>query len=246
MALLALAPLAALAQSSIPETPEFGRILNQVLNSAKPFPQLLFQGLTYSKQLYLPGAGYCTLNWFAYRCEWEARPNKYSVAVLQNSLASRVGEALPGSWARAWENSETERTASFSDPAHHIRVLLTAPVSQSDTVLSSYTVALVVMRTPTNAKPLNAEEHLRSGLALAAQHDYQAAANEFRAAVSSDLIPAWVAVRTHVELGKIFDLTGQRDRAVNEYRQAKDLGDDTGEAQAEASRYLVTPYSGTR
>ena len=32
--------------------------------------------------------------------------------------------------------------------------------------------------------------------------------------------PKWVEVWSHVELGRIFDVTGQRDRAVNEYRLA--------------------------
>ncbi len=31
-------------------------------------------------------------------------------------------------------------------------------------------------------------------------------------------IPRWTEVWSHIELGRIFDVTGQRERAVNEYR----------------------------
>jgi hypothetical protein len=53
------------------------------------------------------------------------------------------------------------------------------------------------------------------------QHNYQSAANEFREAENGDLQPKWIEVWWHINLGKIFDLTGQRDRALNEYRQAQ-------------------------
>jgi hypothetical protein len=44
-------------------------------------------------------------------------------------------------------------------------------------------------------------------------------------------------------LGKIFDITGQRERAVNEYRQAMQTNDNTQGAQDEARKYLQTPYA---
>jgi len=52
----------------------------------------------------------------------------------------------------------------------------------------------------------------------------------------------WVAVWSHIKLGKIFDVTGQRERAINEYNLAVRTKDDTNGAQAEAARYLKTPY----
>ena len=45
----------------------------------------------------------------------------------------------------------------------------------------------------------------------------------------------------HINLGKIFDITGQRDRAVNEYNLAMRTKDDTQGAQEEASKYLKSP-----
>ena len=43
-------------------------------------------------------------------------------------------------------------------------------------------------------------------------------------------------------MGKIFDITGQRERAINEYRQATQTNDDTFAALEEARKYLQKPY----
>ena len=53
----------------------------------------------------------------------------------------------------------------------------------------------------------------------------------------------WTEVWGHVYLGMIFDLLGQRERAVNEYSKAKQTNDNTGSAQETADRYLKKPYS---
>ena len=74
------------------------------------------------------------------------------------------------------------------------------------------------------------------------QSSYQQAANEFREALNGDLEPKWTEVWSRINLGKIFDITGQRDRAVNEYNLAIRTKDDTQGAQEEASKYLKTPY----
>jgi len=68
---------------------------------------------------------------------------------------------------------------------------------------------------------------------------YQEAANEFRNALRGDQP---TVVWAHISLGKIFDLTGERDRAVSQYQPALETNDDTNGALAEASRYLKTPY----
>ena len=74
------------------------------------------------------------------------------------------------------------------------------------------------------------------------QSNYQSAANEFREALNGDLQPKWTEVWSHVNLGKIFDITGQRERAVNEYKQAERTKDNTQGALEEAAKYLKTPY----
>jgi hypothetical protein len=45
-----------------------------------------------------------------------------------------------------------------------------------------------------------------------------------------------------MNLGKIFDITYQRDRAINEYKAAQRTGDDTRGAQDEAAKYIETPF----
>ena len=54
--------------------------------------------------------------------------------------------------------------------------------------------------------------------------------------------PKWLEVWSHIYLGKIFDISGQRERAVNEYTQAQRTRDNTQGAQDEVAKYLKTPY----
>ena len=82
----------------------------------------------------------------------------------------------------------------------------------------------------------------RIGEVLFTQKNFQAAANAYRDALRGDGDPKWTEVWSHVALGKIFDLTGQRDRAVNEYRQAVQTNDNTQGAVNEARLLLQKPY----
>ena len=77
---------------------------------------------------------------------------------------------------------------------------------------------------------------------LFTQRNYQAAANAYRDALRGDGEPEWTQVWSHIAIGKIFDVTGQRDRAVNEYRLALQTNDNTAGALNEARAYLKTPY----
>ncbi len=85
--------------------------------------------------------------------------------------------------------------------------------------------------------------HYRIAEVFFLQRNYQAAANAYREAANGDNEPRWTEVWSYVQLGKIFDLTGQRERAVNEYRRALNTNDNTQGALEEARKYLQTPYS---
>src|ERR1700726_2103599 len=87
--------------------------------------------------------------------------------------------------------------------------------------------------------------NFRMGEAFFYQKNYQAAANAFRESLQTVPEPSekWTGVWSHIYLGKIFDLLGQRERAVNEYSKAKQTNDDTGNAQATAESFLKKPYS---
>src|SRR5580704_1480594 len=84
--------------------------------------------------------------------------------------------------------------------------------------------------------------HYRIAEVFFNQNNYQSAANEFREATNGDLEPKWIEVWSEIHLGMIFDITGQRDRAVNEYNYAVRTKDNTQGAQEEAAKYLKKPY----
>jgi predicted negative regulator of RcsB-dependent stress response len=87
--------------------------------------------------------------------------------------------------------------------------------------------------------------NFRMGEAFFYQKNYQAGANAFREALQTVPEPSekWTEVWSRIYLGMIFDLLGQRERAVNEYSKAKQTNDDTGNAQQIAEAYLKKPYT---
>jgi tetratricopeptide (TPR) repeat protein len=96
------------------------------------------------------------------------------------------------------------------------------------------------------ALTFNAQSSLASyriGEVLFTQRNYQASVDAFRDALRGDDEPAWTEVWSHIAIGKIFDITGQRDRAVNEYRLAVQTNDNTQGAVNEARQYLSKPYT---
>jgi len=84
--------------------------------------------------------------------------------------------------------------------------------------------------------------HYRVAEVFFQQKNYQASANAYRDALNGDGDPRWTEVWSHVQLGKIFDVTGQRERATNEYRQALQTNDNTQGALDEARKYLAKPF----
>jgi len=80
--------------------------------------------------------------------------------------------------------------------------------------------------------------HYRIAEVFFQQKNYQASANAYRECLNGDGDPRWTEVWSHVQLGKIFDVTGQRERATNEYRQALQTNDNTQGAMDEARKYL--------
>jgi tetratricopeptide (TPR) repeat protein len=127
----------------------------------------------------------------------------------------------------------------FSDP---VRVAVSirrgeqfAEMSEFNEALKEYQRALEVNRNSSLA-------HYRIAEVFFLQNNFQAAANEFREALNGNLDPKWTEVWAHLNLGKIFDITSQRERAVSEYTLAVRTKDNTQGAQEEAARYLKTPY----
>jgi len=84
--------------------------------------------------------------------------------------------------------------------------------------------------------------HYRIAEVFFQQRNFQASANAYRDSLNGDGDPRWTEVWSHIQLGKIFDVTGQRERATNEYRQAVQTNDNTQGALEEARRYLQKAY----
>ncbi len=112
-------------------------------------------------------------------------------------------------------------------------------VGEFGEALKEYQKALDVNRASSLA-------HYRVGELFFIQNNYQSAANEFRESLSGDLDPKWTEVWARIHLGKIFDVTGQRERAVNEYKQALRTKDNTQGALDEANKYITAPYERKR
>jgi aminopeptidase N len=85
--------------------------------------------------------------------------------------------------------------------------------------------------------------HYRIGEIFFKLRNYTASMEEFRRALDGDMDPKWVEVWSHLKLGEIFDVTGQRDRALNEYQRALQTNDNTQGALDEANRYVKKPYT---
>jgi hypothetical protein len=104
------------------------------------------------------------------------------------------------------------------------------------------TGALTEYQKALEANPQSSLANYRIGELLFTQRNYQASVNAYRDALRGDGEPRWTEVWSHIQLGKIFDITGQRDRAVNEYRLAVQTNDNTQGAVNEARLYLQKPY----
>ncbi len=105
-----------------------------------------------------------------------------------------------------------------------------------------YTGALGEYQKALDANKSSSLAAYRIGEVFFAQRNYQSSANSFRDALRGDDDPRWTEVWSHIHLGYIFDITGQRDRAVNEYRLAVQTNDNTQGAVNEARARMQTPY----
>ncbi len=123
-----------------------------------------------------------------------------------------------------------------------IRVAVAIRRGEQFAELSDFTEALKEYNKALETNRNSSLAHYRKAEVYFLQQNWQAAANEFREVFNGDLDPKWTEVWARINLGKIYDVSGQRDRAVNEYNLAIRTKDDTQGAQSEAAKYLKTPY----
>jgi aminopeptidase N len=139
------------------------------------------------------------------------------------------------------------------DPANHmlrysnpVRVAVAIRKGEQFAEVGEFTEALKEYQKALDVSRNSSLAHYRVAAVFMLQNNYQSAANEFREALNGDLEPKWTEVWAHINLGQIFDVTGQRDRAVNEYQLAVRTKDNSANAQEEAAKYLKKPYERQR
>jgi aminopeptidase N len=123
-----------------------------------------------------------------------------------------------------------------------VRVAVSIRRGEQYMELSEFSEALKEYQKALETNRMSSLAHYRIAEVYFLQNNYQQAANDFREALAGDLDPKWTEVWAHINLGHIFDITGQRDRAVGEYNLALRTKDNTQGAQEEAGKYLKTPY----
>ena len=135
------------------------------------------------------------------------------------------------------------------DPDHHVmrfsnemRLAVAIRRGEQFAEISEFGEALKEYQKALEANRASSLAHYRIAEVFFLQSNYQAAANEFRESLNGDLQPKWTEVWSHINLGRIFDITGQRERAINEYKLAERTKDNTQGALEEAAKYLREPY----
>jgi len=123
-----------------------------------------------------------------------------------------------------------------------IRVAVAIRKGEQLVEVSEFAEALREYQRALDTKKNSSMAHYRVAEVFFLQQNYQSSANEFREALTGDLTPKWVEVWSHIYLGKIFDISGQRERAVNEYTQAQRTRDNTQGAQDQVAKLLHDPY----
>lgn len=109
-----------------------------------------------------------------------------------------------------------------------------------------YVSAIQEFERARDMNPRSSMAHYRLGEVFFEQHSLTNAANSFRESLNGDLKPDWVETWSYIFLGKIYDILGQRQRAMAEYQKAVNSQNDYNGAQAEANKYLEEPYSRPR
>jgi hypothetical protein len=138
-------------QNLFRDPPEFARILNEVLATVTigSDPQSLgaLINVTDSHALDLPAASLCQKSRFWYRCYWESKSNKYSVAMLQDDISSQVAAALPKTWRRERGEFSGVRFADFTDPTGEFVITVSSQISLGELPPQSYVASLTLHRT---------------------------------------------------------------------------------------------------
>jgi len=157
---------------------------------------------------------------------------------------------MVGTTADFTVNTVTRPTHVEVDPGSHIlkwtnKIRTEVEIARGDQLVAeqAYLEAVKQYQKVVAQNKNNSLAHFRLGQIYFRLHNYNAAAEEMRNALDGNLQPKWIEVWAHLILGEIFDATGQRDRALNEYQRALQTKDNTGNALELANQYIKKPYT---
>ncbi len=157
---------------------------------------------------------------------------------------------MVGTTADFTVNTVTRPTHVEVDPGSHIlkmtdKIRTEVEIARGDQLVAeqAYLEAVKQYQKVVEQNKNNSLAHYRLGQIYFRLHNYNAASEEMRAALDGNLEPKWIEVWGHLTLGMIFDATGQRDRALNEYQRALQTKDDTQGALEQAQQYIKKPYA---
>jgi peptidase M1-like protein len=174
------------------------------------------------------------------RIDTEGNPEVKTIDVTGSEsdfLVETFGRPKPGGIKVDPNNFVLKSTPSLRARAAIARGEELAEIGKYYDAVQQYQRALSI-------QPSRSLANFRMGEAFFYQKNYQAAANAFREALASVPEPSekWTEVWGHIYLGKIFDLLGQRERALNEYNKARQTNDNTGSAQDIVEALIKKPY----
>jgi aminopeptidase N len=157
---------------------------------------------------------------------------------------------MVGTTADFTVNVRTRPTRVLVDPGSHIlkydeKIKFQVEMARADQ-LSQEQAFLEAVKQYNAVLEINKNSslaHYRLGDIYFKLRNYNASMEEFRRTLDGDLDPKWTEVWSHLTLGMIFDVTGQRDRALNEYQRALQTNDNTQGALDRANEYIKKPYA---
>ena len=124
-----------------------------------------------------------------------------------------------------------------------MRIAVHVALGEEYQELKEFLPAIREYEKATQLNPRTSIAHYRLGEVFFEQRNLSTAANSFRDALNGDRKPDWVETWIHIYLGKIYDVLGQRQRALAEYQKAFNTKVDYNGAQAEAQKYLKETYA---
>ncbi len=174
------------------------------------------------------------------RVETKGQPEEKQLALIgKNTTFDFITQTLP-------QKIELDPNGKILRDSEQMQVSVYVALGEEYQTQGEYVSAIREFEKAKTLNPRSSYAFYRLGETFFLQHSYSNAANSFRDALNGDLQPEWVETWTHIYLGKIYDILGQRQRALAEYTKAINSGINYNGAQDEAQKYLNEPFSKPR